>query len=71
MITANAVGVTAHAEDDLVLATAISGNAEFLVTGDMALRAVETYRGVTILTPREFLDMLDRRGGRESDDIEG
>jgi putative PIN family toxin of toxin-antitoxin system len=69
-ITAHVEGVASHAADDLVIATAISGNAEFLVTGDMKLRAVETYRGVTILAPREFLDLLDQRGELSLDDIE-
>lgn len=52
-------------EDDLVLATAIAGRAEFLVTGDVAFRGLETYHGVTILTPREFLELIDGRTGGE------
>ncbi len=49
-------GVAAHSEDDLVLATAVSANADYLVTGDRALREVGTFRGLVILMPREFLD---------------
>lgn len=29
-----------------------------LVTGDKRLRALDSYHGVTILNPREFLDLL-------------
>lgn len=33
-ITVSVHGVATHAADDLVLATAVSGNADYLVTGD-------------------------------------
>jgi uncharacterized protein len=48
----------AHASDDLILSTADAGNADYLVTGDAELRKLERYRGVRIVTPREFLDVL-------------
>lgn len=53
-------GVASHAEDDPVIATALSAGAAYLVTGDKELRAIGGYGGVTFLTPREFLDLLDR-----------
>ena len=46
-------------EDDLVLATAISGRATYLVTGDRVFRQVDEYRGVSFLTPREFLSIIE------------
>lgn len=52
-------GVAEDLEDDLVLATAVAGQADFLVTGDRALREIGEYGGVRIVTPREFLDLLD------------
>lgn len=55
-------GVAKHVEDDLVIATALSGRAAFLVTSDIPFRGVGEYQGVTILTPREFLDLLERPG---------
>lgn len=58
-ITASVQGIATHAEDDLVLATALSGNADYLVTGDKGLLSVGSYRGVRIVTPRDFLDILD------------
>lgn len=59
-IAANISGVATHPEDDLVLATAISGKADYLVTGDGAfLRAVgPNYRGVNIVTPHTFLTII-------------
>lgn len=52
-------GIATHPEDDLVLATALSGNADYLVTGDKGLLGVGRYQGVTIVSPRDFLNILD------------
>lgn len=52
-------GVAEDLEDDLVLATAVRGRADVLVTGDRRLREVGEYAGVRIATPREILDRLD------------
>lgn len=57
-LTLTVTGVATHPEDDLILATAVAGGASFLVTGDRKLRAVETFRDVAILSPREFLTRL-------------
>jgi predicted nucleic acid-binding protein len=45
-------------EDDLVLGTAVAANADVLVTGDPGLLRIGEYRGVRIVTAREFLDIL-------------
>lgn len=59
-ITAEVVGVATHPEDDLVLATAVSAQADYLVTGDRPLRrAAPTYQGVRLLSPADFLVILD------------
>lgn len=52
-------GVAEDLEDDLVLATAVAGRADFLVTGDRRQREVGEYGGVRIVTPREFLDLME------------
>jgi putative PIN family toxin of toxin-antitoxin system len=52
--------VATHPEDDAILATAISGQADFLVTGDRQLQRLGTYQGIAIVSPREFLTLLDR-----------
>lgn len=55
-------GVTDDLEDDLVLATAVAGEAAYLVTGDNGLLAVTNFRDVSIVSPREFLAILDEGG---------
>jgi putative PIN family toxin of toxin-antitoxin system len=52
-------GIAPHPADDLVLAAAVSAQADYLVTGDRRFQAVGTYEGVTILSPRAFLDLLE------------
>lgn len=52
-------GVADDDEDDVILATAVAGQAAYLVTGDRGLQRLGTYQGVTILSPREFLDLLE------------
>jgi putative PIN family toxin of toxin-antitoxin system len=59
----NIRGVAADLEDDLVLATAIAGDANFLVTGDRYLQALVQYRNTIILSPRQFLDVLAEERG--------
>ena len=56
-------GIGEDLEDDLVLATAIAGEAGFLVTGDKHLQGLRHYRHVAILSPRQFLDVLETDGG--------
>jgi predicted nucleic acid-binding protein len=36
----------------------VEGEADFLVTGDRLLRNLGEYQGITILTPRAFLEVL-------------
>ncbi len=57
-LTTNVSGVATHSEDDLILATALSAQADYLVTGDEKLRKLATFRGVVIVSPREFLQVL-------------
>ena len=57
-LTVEVAGVATHAEDDLVLAAAVSAGAEYLVTGDSRLLRLGTYEGVTLVSPRQFLELL-------------
>jgi uncharacterized protein len=57
-ITVAVSGVATHPEDDLVLATAVSAGADYLVTGDRKLQALGTYGDVRIVSPRQFVDIL-------------
>jgi putative PIN family toxin of toxin-antitoxin system len=44
-ITVAVHGVATHPEDDLILATALSAQADYLVTGDSQLQGLGAYRG--------------------------
>jgi uncharacterized protein len=59
-VTVYVAGIAAHPEDDLVLATALSGGAIYLVTGDKPLVERGAYRGTRIVSPRSFLEVLDQ-----------
>ncbi len=54
--------VATHKEDDLVLAAAVSAQADYLVTGDSQLQKLENFGGVAIVSPRRFLDILRQHG---------
>jgi putative PIN family toxin of toxin-antitoxin system len=51
-------GVATHPEDDLVLATAVSAEADYLVTGDKQLLQLGGHGGTDIIDPRTFLKVL-------------
>lgn len=55
-------GVATHTEDDLVLSTALSGNASILCTRDKQLLRLRSYQSVSILSPGELLALLEREG---------
>jgi uncharacterized protein len=46
--------VATHPEDDLVIATALSGDADYLVTGDSQLLRIEHYVRTQIISARAF-----------------
>ena len=58
-ITVDVTSVASHAEDDVVLATALSARAKYLVTGDKRLRERVAYRGTRLVSPRQFLADLE------------
>lgn len=45
-------------KDDKFLELAVSGGATYLVTGDSDLLVLHPFRGISILTPADFLDRL-------------
>lgn len=45
--------------DDMILSCALAGGASYLVSSDQDLLVVGEYRGVRIVTPRQFLLRLD------------
>jgi predicted nucleic acid-binding protein len=46
--------VCRDANDDMVLATALTGNADCIVTGDKDLTDLKTFQAIPILKPSEF-----------------
>ncbi|HSL84964.1 MAG TPA: putative toxin-antitoxin system toxin component, PIN family [Thermoanaerobaculia bacterium] len=48
--------VCRDADDDWVLATALAGEAEVVVTGDPDLLDLQSHQGIRILTPRQWLE---------------
>ncbi len=51
-------GLAPDPDDDKLLACAIEGSADYLVTGDQALLALREHEGVQILSPAEFIRVL-------------
>lgn len=47
-------------DDDLVLATAVAAKAHCIVTGDDDLLVLKSFAGIAILSPRAFVDAMDR-----------
>lgn len=46
-------------DDDKFLEVAVAGNVDYLVSGDRHLLDLNSYRGIDIVTPREFYDYLN------------
>ena len=55
--------VTGDPEDDYVLATGRLAQADYLVTGDKGLLRMRQYRGIQIVSPRQFLELLQKQEG--------
>lgn len=62
-LTVEVSGIASHPQDDEILATALSAQAEYLVTGDTPLRNRGIYEGTHLLSPRQFLELLDHHSG--------
>ena len=50
--------VPADPTDEMFIAAALDGNADVIVSGDKDLLEIESFQGVAILTPRQFLDRI-------------
>ncbi len=46
-------------KDVMVLECGLGGKAEYIITGDADLLTLGSYRGITILTPAQYLNLLD------------
>jgi putative PIN family toxin of toxin-antitoxin system len=54
-------------KDDMVVATAVAAEADYLVTGDRRhLLPMKQYRGILSSPPRHFLDLIQSDGGAKA-----
>lgn len=51
-------GVCRDKDDDLILSCGISANADFIISGDKDLLEIKEYRGIRIISPRNFEAMF-------------
>lgn len=56
-LTVTIAGVVSDPNDP-ILATALSAHADYLVSGDRAVLAVQQVQGIPIITARQFYDVL-------------
>jgi len=47
--------ITIDPKDNMFLECAVAGQVDLIVSGDPHLNALKTFRGISILTPRDFL----------------
>jgi uncharacterized protein len=52
--------VCSDPDDDKFLEAALAAHAGYVVSGDAALLKVKQYRGIAIIRPTQFLDLLSR-----------
>lgn len=48
-------------DDDKFLACALAGQADWIISGDDHLLSLKHYKGIPIVTPRQFLRSWDKR----------
>ena len=60
-------GVTRDPKDDTVVACAVEGKVDYIVSGDRDLLALGEYEGIEIVTPRRFVELL-AAGGEGGED---
>jgi putative PIN family toxin of toxin-antitoxin system len=51
-------GVTRDPKNDAVVACAVEGQADYIVSGDQDLLALGAYEGIEVVTPRRVVEML-------------
>jgi putative PIN family toxin of toxin-antitoxin system len=51
-------GVTRDPKDDAVVACAVEGRADLIISGDEDLLTLGDYEGIQVVTPAQFVEML-------------
>lgn len=52
-------GICRDPKDDIFIACAVEGEADYIVTGDKDLLDMDEYQGIKIIRPEEFVAVLD------------
>jgi hypothetical protein len=52
-------GVTRDQKDDAVVACSVEGEADYIVSGDENLLVLDVYKDIKIVTPRQFMSILE------------
>ncbi|HLC75484.1 MAG TPA: putative toxin-antitoxin system toxin component, PIN family, partial [Candidatus Nanoarchaeia archaeon] len=50
--------VKEDSDDNILFETAISGNAQYIVTQDKAVLKINNFRGIKVLKPEDFLRLF-------------
>jgi len=58
--------VEADPDDDMFIECAVEGKADYLVSGDPHLTDIKEYEGIHILTPAQFVQVLEREARRKA-----
>ena len=53
-------GISADPDDDKVLACAVDGDADYIVSGDPHLLDLKSYKGIKIVSPSTFLSLFEQ-----------
>jgi len=57
--------VSRDKDDDVILATAVAGNARCIISGDKDLLVLQRYLEVEVISPSQFADFEAREGGAQ------
>jgi putative PIN family toxin of toxin-antitoxin system len=58
-VTGEIAGVCRDPNDDCILECAVKADAQLIIAGDKDLLALGAYRGIRIVTARQYLDEID------------
>lgn len=56
------MAVSLDPDDDVFLECAVAGDADYVVSGDKHLLQLDVFEGIPIVTPSNFVHMLERAG---------
>lgn len=52
------IAIKEDPEDDKILAAAVAGKADYIISGDAHLLNLRSFRGIEIITPKEFCKVI-------------